>query len=154
MKRFALIIICISLFFAFSAPVFALDSADPVVTTSSGFSFSAITDFIVHIFVPHSNYFNNKIAVLNDNVNKKLGGVAYLFHMITYFFKTMQNCPYTDFKVSMPEGFFYSGYKGFTQDVFLFAKPFIRLLRSVIVGFICIITAIACYKKLIVLFEK
>ena len=82
------------------------------------------------LFVPSDHYFYNKVAELNNNVNKKLGGVAQLYHIIENFFKSL-NMPDNEANLS-----------------FTVAKPFVRLLKDVFNVCLCILTAIACYHKL------
>lgn len=151
MKAISMIVIVSSLFFALSGSAHAVEVS---TVSDGGFTFSSILDFVKDIFVPKDNYFNNQIAKLNNNVNKKLGGVAYLYKMVESFFSTLQTAPSTDYTVSVPNGFFGSGYKGFDLDFFHMAKPFINLMRAVITAFICIGTAVVCYRKIIKLFEK
>lgn len=152
MRKLILSIICFTLFFAFSCPVFA---ESRVSVTASELQLTGAFDFIKDIFVPKDNYFNNQIAKLNDNVNRKLGGIAYLYHMIEYFFKTLNSPPaQSDFTFSIPDNFVYDGFKGTSNDMLLFAKPFIRIIKAVTTAFLVIITAIACYRKLVTFFEK
>lgn len=147
----SVILISFFLFFSLSCSVHAVDV---LLTSDSGFTFSSVLDFIKDIFVPKENYFNNQIAKLNDNVNKKLGGVAYLYHLIESFFNTLLSAPSADFSFSVPDGFFGSGFKGAKFDFFHMAKPFIRLLRTSFTAFVCLITAVVCYRKIVKLFEK
>lgn len=151
MKKLIVLLLCITLFFSLSISVCASDVSP---TADEGFTFGTILEFIKDIFVPSTNYFNNKIAVLNNNINDRLGGVAYLFQMINSFFDTLKTAPLTEFNFSVPDGMYGSDYKGFSIDVFSMAKPFIRILRSVSIAFMCLFTGIICYKKLIKLFEK
>lgn len=151
MKKLIVLLLCITLFFSLSISVFASDVSP---TADEGFTFGTILEFIKDIFVPSTNYFNNKIAVLNNNINDRLGGVAYLFQMINSFFDTLKTAPLTEFKVSVPDGLYGSDFNGIDVDVFSHAKPFLRLLRSSVIAFMCLFTGIICYKKLIKLFEK
>lgn len=111
--------------------------------------FHYLASFFKSIFVPSDRYFYNKVAQLNDNVNKKLGGVAQLYHIIENFLKSL-DMPDAEASLSfnMPDNFYYDGYKGMNINIFSLAKPFVRLLKDVFNTGLCILTAIACYHKL------
>lgn len=144
MKRHFPFFFVIILIFSFSTPVYAASDSE----TSNWY------DGIVDFFVPDENYFNNKSAELNDHVNKKLGGVSYLFQMLHSFFSTLQTAPDNEFEFAIPDNHLFKGFKGSSGNLFAGAVPFIRILRSSISAFFCIVTAIACYRKVITIFEK
>lgn len=114
----------------------------------------SLWDWIKSVFVPSPDYFSNKMAVLNDKLNTKLGGVAYLFLMLRYFFKTLDTVPDAGLMLNIPSGFYFEGYSGLSLDLLTTARPFIRVFRGVSTGAICIFTAIAIYHKLRTMFEQ
>lgn len=138
-KKIASVFLVLALLCALSVPAFAVDSDEDEHNTN----------FIKALFVPSDNYFQNKIQVLNEKVNAKLGGVAYLYNMLDSFFKTLSSgAPNTDLKFSVPNNYLYSGYKGFDFDFLYSAKPYIKLLKDVLTAACYLLTGIICYHKL------
>ena len=111
--------------------------------------FSNMAHLFKSLFVPSDHYFYNKVAELNNNVNKKLSGVAQLYHIIENFFKSL-SMPDNEANLlfDLPNNWFFDGYKGTSLNLFAIAKPFIRLLKDVFNVCLGILTAIACYHKL------
>ena len=139
MKRFISICLILILCIVLSVPAFAADAGDQQTNTN----------FIKGLFVPADNYFQNKMQVLNDKVNAKLGGVAYLYNMLHSFFTTLDSgAPDVSLNFAMPNNYFFSGYKGFNYNVLHSAKPFINLLKDVLSAACYLITGIVCYHKL------
>lgn len=118
------------------------------------FGLDDIAMFFKNIFVPAPNYFHNKLSVLYKRLYDRLGGLAYLYLMLHYFFKTLENVPSASMVISIPNNFFFTGYKGFSLDLFTSAQPYIRMLRSVLTVSVCLATAIACYHKFRTLFRE
>ena len=75
--------------------------------------------------------------------------------MISSLFETLQTAPVVnEFIINIPGGILSPNQQSKTFNLFEVIGPFIRIFRMSITGFICLITAISCYKKVIVLFEK
>lgn len=145
MKKLLAVLMILVLLFALAVPSLAASEDKEKPPTF----FHYLADLFKSIFVPSDHYFYNKVAQLNDNVNKKLGGVAQLYHIIENFFKSL-DMPDAEANLSfsLPDGWYYDGYKGASVNLFAMAKPFIRLLRDVFNVGLCILTAVACYHKL------
>lgn len=145
MRKILALVMVLLVLLTISLPVFAANTDDERPPTF----FHYLANLFKSIFVPSDRYFYNKTAELNNNINKKLGGVAQLYHIIENFFKSL-DMPDANASLSlnMPNDFFYDGYKGTKVDIFSMAKPFIRLLKDVFNVALCILTAIACYHKL------
>lgn len=135
-----------ALLLAFSCAAFAAAGSDG----GGGFN---LWGFIKSIFVPGKDYFQNKMAVLNDKINRKLGGVAYLYLMINYFFKTLDSVPGASIKFSLPNGYFYQGYTGMSVDLLSYAGTYVKVLKDVLTASYCLFIAIVCYHKLRKLFS-
>lgn len=138
--------VTVTLIFAFSLSVcaFATDGA------SNGI-FSGLVDigvFIRDLFIPDANYFSNQLSSLNDHVNDRFGGVAYLYLMLNDFFNQLGNVPAVALNVNIPNHLFFPGYRGISIDFFTSAKPYISFLRNVLTASTCLLTAIVCYHKL------
>lgn len=139
MKKLISICFTLMLLLSLSIPAFAVDAEDEQANTS----------FIKSLFVPSDNYFQNKMQVLNDKVNAKLGGVAYLYNMLQSFFTTLDSgAPDVGINFSLPNGYLYNGYKGFKYDFLYTAKPYIKLMKDVLTAACYLITGIVCYHKL------
>lgn len=145
MRKILALVMVLLVLLTISLPVFAANTDDEKPPTF----FHYLANLFKSVFVPSDHYFYNKTAELNNNINKKLGGVAQLYHIIENFFKSL-DMPDANASLSlnMPNDFFYDGYKGTKVDIFAMAKPFIRLLKDVFNVTLCILTAIACYHKL------
>lgn len=145
MKKILSILMVILLLSTLTIPVLAANDNNE----KSPSFFSNMAQLFKSLFVPSDHYFYNKVAELNNNVNKKLGGVAQLYHIIENFFKSL-NMPDNEANLSfeLPNNWFYDGYKGTSLNLFSMAKPFIRLLKDVFNVCLCILTAIVCYHKL------
>lgn len=138
MGIFLVLLLAVSL----SVPAFAADGE-----SGGGIDMT----FFKSLFVPAPNYFYNKVQQLNEKVNEKFGGLAYLYQMLDNFFTTLKNPPASSaLAVSMPDNFLYKGYRGFKYDLFgaSVVKPYVSMLRKVFTGFCCLLTGIACYHKL------
>lgn len=144
MKKRFIVVLSLLMIFSFSVPAFA-NSGE---TVTSSFN-------IVDIFVPSNNYFDEKISDLNAAVNKKLGGIGYLYQVIKTFFSYLNNPPSSggELSVIVPDNFI-PGSEGITLNLFSHAAPFVDLFRGAVSCFIILVTAISCYKHLIKLFEK
>lgn len=151
MKRFFCFLFALLLIVSMSVPVMAADTT-PNKTDSF---FAYVGNFIKYIFVPRDDYFNKQITQLNDRVNKKLGGVAYLYRTLDNFVKSL-NMPNVNAELifSIPVNFYFKGYKGLRVDALASAQPYIRLLKDVLNVFICILTVIVCYHKLRAFFNE
>lgn len=145
MKRILATLMILLVLLAVAVPVMAANNDEAKPPSF----FHYLADLFRKIFVPSDDYFYNKVAELNNNVNKKLGGVAQLYHIIENFFKSL-NMPDAEANIgfSLPDNFYFDGYKGVSVNIFSMAKPFIRLLKDVFNVGLCILTAIACYHKL------
>lgn len=148
-KHFFILFLVVAFLFTLSVPALAVEE-------SGGF-FSGLVDigiFIRDLIVPDSNYFSNSLSDLNDHVNDRFGGLAYLYLMLNDFFKQLGNAPAVALNVSIPNHLFFPGYRGMSLDFFVGAKPYISFLRSFLTAATCLYTAIVCYHKLRLFFSE
>lgn len=108
-----------------------------------------LAGFISWLFVPPEDYFITQISEINDAVNSKLGGLAYLYQLLNHFFKQLNmSDSEAALNFELPKDFFFDGYAGMKVNTLSLAMPFVSMLKSVANIFICISTAIACYHKI------
>ena len=110
--------------------------------------FGDVANFIKYLIVPEPEYFHNRLYYLNTLVNSKFGGIAQLYNTLEDFFTKISSVKTAGLTFSLPNNYFFKGYKGFDFDILTMAYPYISLIRSVFSGFIFLITVIACYHKL------
>lgn len=139
----------------FSVSSFAATSEDAPADNGIFGGLSDVLSFVKDIFIPKPDYFHNKITALNDKINDKLGGVAYLYNMIKEFLSDLsRGASAADLTFSVPKNFLYSGYGGFSIDFLQSSKPYIKLLNDVLTAAFCIFTGIMCYHKLRTIFAE
>lgn len=116
--------------------------------------FAKMFDFVKGLFFPSSDYFPNQIQRLQGIVNKKMGGVGYLYSMLKNFFTQLKNTSVsTALTFSIPDNFLFKGDKGITINLLESAAVYIKLLRDVVNVVVCLVTAMVCYKKLSAFFS-
>lgn len=111
-------------------------------------------NFFVDIFIPSENYFNNKIAEMSSLINEKLGGIRYLYQMISYFFEFIQTVPDYDYNLNLQAGVITPNQSNINVDLFYYSNSFVSLFRLSVSGFICICTAIICYKRAVKMLKE
>lgn len=151
MKRKVVVIVgAISILMLLSLTAFADSRAGGGIFSRLG----EIARFLKRLIVPDANYFHNQLASLSKHANDRLGGVAYLYLMMNDFFHKLNNVPPVDIVFTMPNGFLFPGYKGFSVDIFTSAKPFLNLIRNVSTSALAVFTVITCYHKLRTFFQQ
>lgn len=110
--------------------------------------------FFVRLIVPDKNYFHNALGAISAHANERLGGVAYLYHMINNFFNELRYAPTAGLSFSLPNNFFFRGYRGMNFDFLASAKPYVDFIRNVTTAAYCIFIGICCYHKLRTFFNE
>lgn len=161
MQRIMLCFLCaLLLLCSISTPILAADAPsddEAVVVSESGGLFSWIGDiaqFVKRLVVPDADYFHNQLADLSAHVNDRFGGLAYLYLMLNQFFNDLKQVPNVGLKMSIPNNFFYPGYRGVTIDALSTAKPYVDFLRAFLTSSFCLLIAISCYHKLRTMFRE
>ena len=116
--------------------------------------FGDVANFIKSLIVPPENYWHNRLAKLNSLVNAKFSGLGQLYRTLDQFFRVLADPAPAQLKVSIPDNFFYQGYRGISVDFFAAAAPYIRFLWSVLSGSCFLITVIVCYHKVRTFFTE
>ena len=116
--------------------------------------FGEIANFVKSLIVPPENYFHNRLAKLNAMVNAKFSGLGQLYRTLDQFFRVLADPAPAQLKVSIPDNFFFQGYRGFSMDFFGAAAPYLRFLRSALSGSCFLFTIIVCYHKVRTFFTE
>lgn len=149
-KRKVLFIVCLlALFLAFSSVAFAAEGGGGIFS-----GLESLANFFKRIFVPDKDYFMNKITGLNDRLNDRFGGIAYLYQLLHHFFSALGSSSTASITFKLPNNYFFEGYRGMTIDFFQLAKPYINVLRSVLTSAYVLFIAICCYHRLRTLFRE
>lgn len=115
---------------------------------------TTVWGFVKSIFVPSPDYFQTKMAVINEKLKTKLGGVAYLYLMIEHFLTTLDSVPSADLAFTIPAGFWGSGSPGFSYRFDAPAtRPYIRVVRDVSTASYILMIAVWLYHKVRTFFE-
>ena len=113
-----------------------------------------IANFIKYLIVPPENYFHNRLALLNNMVNEKFGGLGQLYQTLNDFFIKLSDPAPASLAFTMPNNFLWSGSSGFRVDVFQCAAPYISLLRGFLTAAFFLLTVIVCYHKIRTFFTE
>lgn len=134
-------------------PAFADDGSDGHWWDAFSW-FGDIANFAKSLIVPPENYWHNRLAKLNGLINTKFSGLGQLYQTLNDFFRKLADPAQIQFKISIPNNFLFSGYRGFSIDFFGAAAPYIRFLRSVLSGSCFLFTIIVCYHKIRTFFTE
>lgn len=116
--------------------------------------FGEIANFVKSLIVPPENYWHNRLTKLNSLVNAKFSGLGQLYQTLNDFFRKLADPASVQLKVSIPDNFFFSGYRGVSIDFLGSAAPYIRFLRSALSGSCFLFTVIVCYHKVRTFFTE
>lgn len=116
--------------------------------------FGEIANFAKSLIVPPENYFHNRLAKLNGMVNAKFAGLGQLYRTLDQFFRVLSDPAPAQLKVSIPDNFFFQGYRGLSIDFFGSAAPYLRFLRSALSGSCFLFTVTVCYHKVRTFFTE
>lgn len=161
MKSFVYILLVALLLFSFTCVAYAADTGGEdtggFLSKLWGFFsnfFDNLQGFVEWIFLPSADFFPNQIQELQDKVNQKMGGVVYLYNMVRNFFSGLKNTTRSAaLNFSLPDNYFFNGYKGMSIDFLSSGAVYIKLLRDVANVLICLVTAFVCYRKLTAFFS-
>jgi len=110
--------------------------------------FGNVANFIKYLVVPPENYWHNRLAKLNGLINAKFSGLGQLYQTLSDFFWRLSDPASGQLIASIPDNFFFDGYRGFSMDFFGAATPYIRFLRSFLSAGFFLFTIVVCYHKL------
>lgn len=116
--------------------------------------FGDVANFIKYLVVPPENYFHNRLALLNNLINEKFGGLGQLYQTLDDFFHKLASPAAVRLKFTLPDNFLWPGSSGFTADLFTSAGPYISLLRGALTAAFFLLTVITCYHKLRTFFTE
>ena len=112
-----------------------------------------LKDFFVGLFVPEEGYFQQWYQSLKTAVDKKLSAISALYNGLTGFFNGLSGRD-VFVVIEIPANHFYSGSPAVSADIFATLGSVLSFLRGVLTGFVVLLTAIICYKKLVTIFSE
>ncbi|MDD3022268.1 MAG: hypothetical protein PHX61_15030 [Alphaproteobacteria bacterium] len=112
-----------------------------------------LKDFFVGLFVPEDGYFQQWYQSLKAAVDEKLSSISALYNGLTGFFNGLSGRDVSVI-IEIPANHFYSGSPAVSADIFATLGAVLSFLRGVLTGFVVLLTAIICYKKLVTIFSE
>ena len=116
--------------------------------------FGDVANFIKYRVVPPENYFHNRLALLNNLINEKFGGLGQLYQTLDDFFRKLATPKTAELQFRIPDNFWGSGYTGVSFNIFSGAGVYIQFIRGFLTAAFFLLTVIVCYHKLRTFFTE
>jgi len=113
-------------------------------------------DKLVGLIVPDDDYFDRWYDEIKTAANDKFGGLSQLYEIMRDAFAQLQddNIVTTNLWWHIDAGEMFEGSPAIKVDVIEYARPYLKWLKPVLTMIILVYTAIACYRRIVVLFEQ
>lgn len=116
--------------------------------------FVELGKLIVRIFVPDDDYFSNWFEEIKEAAMEKIGPIADIFGALGDAFRDLEgDNSSTPLILDIPANHFFSGFPGIRVDLLEWGKDLLVVVKGFLTACMVVFTAIACYRRLIVLFE-
>lgn len=113
-----------------------------------------ILDFFKKIFIPEDDFFTKWYQDIKNVVDKKFAAIFGIFDILKKSFESIGNLSSNGLILNIPAGHFFNSFGGTSVDLLKFVVPFLNHIKSWLTMFVVFITAIVCYKRIVVLFEQ
>lgn len=116
---------------------------------------SSFWDKLIGLFVPSDGFFDDWFAELRAAAMKKFGSLSKLSDDLNAAFEQMKNTTSSGGLIlDVPANHFYKGFPGVRVDLLKSVSSVLGTIRGWLTAVCVVLTAVACYKRLIVLFEQ
>lgn len=106
-----------------------------------------LKDFFLSLFVPREGFFGEWFEELRSAFDSKLGGlgdvIAYIKGMLT------SAVGMSDIRLVLPDNMIFEGAAGTSVSLTDLLEPVFRFLRPICTGFVTVVTAYICYRRVI-----
>ena len=113
-------------------------------------------DKLVGLIVPDAGYYEQWYQEIKSAADDKFGGLSQLYEIMRDAFAQLQddNIVTTNLWWHIDANEMFEGSPAIKVDVIEYARPYFKWLKPVLTMIILIYTAIACYRRIVVLFEQ
>lgn len=111
-----------------------------------GNAVNALLNGIKRLFIPHDDYFPRFQNKIFDSFNKKFGGIIYISNYLKNKFSNISSYKKSSgiLTLKFPKGTFFVGN---SLNLLSYADYFFPLIRSVLTGFVTLLTVAFCYQR-------
>lgn len=113
-------------------------------------------DKLVGLIVPDAGYYEQWYQEVKAAADDKFGGLSQLYEIMRDAFAQLQddNIVTTNLWWHIDANEMFEGSPAIKVDVIEYARPYLKWLKPVLTMIILVYTAIACYRRIVVLFEQ
>jgi len=117
--------------------------------------FTNLWDFLIRLIVPEDGYFSDWFNEIKDAAMEKLGPIGEIVEALGNCFRDLESdISSSSLVLDIPGDHFYKGFGGVHVDLLEGGKELLVNVKGFLTTVMVILTAIICYRRLVVSFEQ